>query len=126
MLIFTERSTLIMTKPHFDIEYEEGATAPFVDWVAGGNFDGYIQKKSIKFIELNNQVILKSTILDQSRYDGEAANSEIFGKFEYTDKDTITIKYGETEMRGKILGDKKEFIVFEIFSLKCKEVYKLK
>jgi hypothetical protein len=37
-----------MTKPDFDIEYEEGATAPFVDWVAGGNFNGYIHKKFLE------------------------------------------------------------------------------
>lgn len=115
-----------MTKPHFDLEYKEGPTAPYVDWVAGGNFDGYIQTKSLKFIESNNQVLIKETILDQSRFDGKAINSEIFGKFEYTDKDTITVKYADIEMRGKILGVNREFIVFEIFSLNIKEVYKLK
>jgi hypothetical protein len=115
-----------MTKPHFDLEYEEGPTAPFVDWVAGGNFDGYIQKKTLNFIESNNQVLLEVTILDQSRFDGQASNSEILGKFEYTDKDTITIKYADIEMRGKILGDKREFIVFEIFGQNIKEVYKLR
>jgi hypothetical protein len=51
---------------------------------------------------------------------------EILGKFEYTDKDTITIKYADIEMRGKILGDKREFIVFEIFGQNIKEVYKLR
>jgi hypothetical protein len=119
-----------MTKPHFDIEYETGATAPYVDWVAGGNFDGYIHKKSIRFIESGNQVIVKSIILDKSRFDGDANNSEIFGEFEYTGKDTITIKYGEIEMRGKILGDKKEYIVFDLFSplmdINFNEVYQLK
>ena len=115
-----------MTKPHFDLIYEEGPTAPFVDWVAGGNFDGYIQKKSLKFIESNNQVLLEVNILDQSRFDGQAINSETLGKFEYTDKDTITVKYADIEMRGKILGGKREFIVFEIISKNIKEVYKLK
>ena len=115
-----------MTKPNFDLEYEQGPTAPFVDWVAGGNFDGYIQKKSLRFIESNNQVLIKETILDQSRFDGEAKNSETFGKFEYTDKDTITIRYADIEMRGKILGENREFIVFDIFSQNIKEVYKLK
>ena len=116
-----------MTKPHFDKEYEEGATAPFVDWVAGGNFDGYIHKKSIKFIETNNQVIIKHTVLDQSSYDGNATNSETVGKFEYTDKDTITEKF---EMRGKILGSQNEYIVFSVshplMDNGVREVYQLK
>ena len=119
-----------MTKPHFDTEYEEGATAPFVDWVAGGNFDGYLLKKSMKFTESNNQVLIKHTVLDQSRYDGIATNSEILGEFEYTDKDTITVKYQEVKMRGKILGDQNEYIVFSVshplIDKPTKEVYQLK
>ncbi len=112
-----------MTKPYFDIAYETGATAPYVDWVAGGNFDGYIHKKTIQFIESSNQVIVKYIVLDKSRYDGDVNDSEIFGKFEYTDKDTITIEYGEIKMRGKILGEKKEFIVFDLLRPSMDFVY---
>ena len=116
-----------MTNPHFDKEYEQGATAPYVDWVAGGNFDGYIQKKSIIFIEAKNQVIIKNTVIDQSRYDGNAINSEMSGVFKYTDKDTITVTFDKFEMRGKILG---EYIVFSVLkpsmNIKITEVYQLK
>ena len=119
-----------MTKPHFNIQYKKGPEAPFVDWVAGGNFDGYISETSIEFIESSKQIIKRNVILDQSRYDGEASNSEILGTFEYTDKDTITIEYGEVKMRGKILGNKREFIVFEMFKpqmdYNITQVYQLK
>lgn len=47
-----------MIQPHFNRLYETGPTAPFVDWVAGGNFDGYIQKKSLRFIASENRVII--------------------------------------------------------------------
>jgi len=119
-----------MTTPHFDNAYEQGPTAPYVDWVAGGNFDGYIIKKSMTFYESNNQVAVQWTVLDQSRYDGSAANTELFGTFEYTGKDTITVKYGALELRGKILGDQKEYIVFSVFCpverIGQTEVYALK
>ena len=119
-----------MTKPHFNIEYKKGPEAPFVDWVAGGNFDGYISQKSIQFFESNKQVLIKQVILDQSRYDEKVTNSEISGTFEYTDKDTITVEYGKVEMRGKILGNNREFIVFDILKplmdYNYSEVYQLK
>ncbi len=119
-----------MTKPHFNIEYNKGPEAPFVDWIAGGNFDGYISKESMIFFDSNKQVLIRKTIIDQSRYDGEVSNSERWGTFEYTSKDTITVKYGEVEMRGKILGDKREYIVFDIFKpqpdFNMAKVYELK
>ena len=117
-----------MTKPHFETEYLQGPTTGFVDWVAGGNFDGYIQQKSIRFVE-PKEVIVKIKVLDQSRYDGNAQNSEIKGEFRYTDKDTLTIKYGNIEMRGKILGSNREYIVFSVSNSLAEnggnEVYKL-
>lgn len=103
-----------VTKPHFETEYKQGPKAGYVDWVAGGNFDGYITQQSISFIEHNNQVLVQTRIIDQSRYDGYAEESETFGSFSDTDKDTITVKYGQLEMRGKILGENKEFIVFSV------------
>lgn len=117
------------TKPHFESEYLQGPTAGYVDWVAGGNFDGYVQQKSIQFIE-PNKVIINTIILEQSRYDGNALDSESIGIFEYTDKDTITISYDKFEMFGKILGGNKELIVFSVSHPSVErgwnEVYKLK
>ena len=101
------------TKPHFEKEYTQGPTAGWVDWVAGGNFDGYIHQKSLVF-NSDKTVRIKTIILDQSRYDGNAQNSEKNGTFEYTDKDTITIEYDKFKMFGKILGENNEFIVFSV------------
>ena len=117
------------TKPIFNKEYNQGPTVGWMDWVAGGNFDGYVQQKSILFKE-SNEVVIKTIILDQSRYDGNAQDSEITGTFEYTDKDTITIKYDELTMFGKVLGENQEFIVFSVShtlaDIGWNEAYKLK
>jgi hypothetical protein len=118
-----------MTEPHYEVKYEEGPKAGYVDWVAGGNFDGYIYQKSISFKKTNNEVVINTVIIDDSRYDGEVHNSEVVGQYEYTDTDTITVKYGELTMRGKILGKNKEYIVFSVFHAKMErwnEVYELK
>lgn len=100
-----------MTKPHFDTPYESGLLA-YADWIAGGNFDGYVYKKVLIFKEIGNQVLIKYIYLDQSRYDGEQEDFEISANFRYTDKDTITISYNQVELRGKILGDNRQFIAF--------------
>ena len=103
-----------MTAPHFEIEYRQGPTAGYLDWVAGGNFDGYIQQTSLKFVEQHNKVIVQISILDQSKFDGSVENKEVIGKFEYTDKDTLTVWYEKFKMRGKIIGSNREYIVFTI------------
>lgn len=117
-----------MTLPHFDKVYIQGPTAGFVDWVAGGNFDGYIQQKSIQF-NGSKEVIIKIIILDQSRYDGNVQNSEVKGVFRHTDKNALTIKLENIEMLGKVLGDNGEYIVFSVFHFPSNtgwnEVYKL-
>ncbi len=118
-----------MTKPHFEQEYESGAQA-IVDWVAGGNFNGYILKKTLIFKEYSNDVVIRNCILHQDRYDGEESDTKIMGKYEFTDKDTITVKYNDFEMRGKILNNKVEYIVFSVYHPLLKtdttEVYQLK
>ena len=117
------------TKPIFDREYSQGPTAGWVDWVAGGNFDGYVEQKSIIFKE-SKEVIIKTVILDQSRYDGNVDDSELAGIFEYTDKDTITINCDQIVMLGKILGENQEFLVFSVSHTQSEsgwnETYKLK
>lgn len=117
-----------MTEPNYNIEYECGAQA-IIDWVAGGNFDGYIFKKSILFKKENNLAVIKTHIIDQGRYDGKMSDSEVMGKHEFTDKDTITLKYNDFSMRGKILGNEKNIIAFSVYHPLIKndtsEVYQL-
>ena len=103
-----------MTEPNYNVEYECGAQAS-IDWVAGGNFDGYIFKKSILFKKDSNQAIIKTHIIDQGRYDGKKSDSEVLGVYEFTDKDTISLKYNDFTMRGKILGNEKELIAFSVY-----------
>ena len=118
-----------MTKPLFNTEYVCGAQA-IVDWVAGGNFDGYVFKKSILFKEHTDEVIIQTSILDQGKYDGKKSDSELIGVYEFTDKDTITIKYNDFNMRGKIIRNENEYIVFSVYHPLLKtdttEVYQLK
>ena len=116
-------------EPNYDVEYLGGISAS-VDWVAGGNFDGYVYKNSLKFIKENQQVILQTEILDKSRYDEEIQSGEIIGNFGFSDHKTITCIFGERRMRGKILGQKKEYIAFSIFHPNVKypveECYEMK
>jgi len=103
-----------MTKPHFKTEYKQGPKAGFIDWIAGGNFDGFILQKSIEFIEENMQVVMRTKILDQSCYDGHEQDSECLGTFEYSNNNTITVTYKTIELRGKILGENREYIAFSV------------
>jgi len=98
-----------MTKPLFNTKYITGPLG-VSDWVAGGNFDGYIFSKSLIFHE-PNIVSLEIEILDQSRYDGNRNNSIEQGTFEFTDKDTITIELNGNQFRCKILGTERDYIV---------------
>ena len=95
----------------YDTLYEGNLDAS-IDWVAGGNFDGYITQTSLYFIEEGSIVIWRRTVLDQSRYDGEAEDLELHGKFREADKKTLTCTFKEFEIRGKILGNKHELIAF--------------
>lgn len=90
----------------------EGNFDARIDWVAGGNFDGYVTQTYLYFIEEDSTVIWRRTVLDQSRYDGEAKNIELHGKFRETDKKTLTCTFKEFEIRGKILGNNHELIAF--------------
>ena len=113
----------------FNVEYEEGLTAPYIDWVGGGNFDGYLVRKYLFFYENDNQVRLTTIIINQTNYDNSLKDSFIFGQLHYTDKDTITIDFENFQMRGKILGHEGEFIAFSIWGtqyINKNEVYELK
>lgn len=105
----------MIVKPHFNVPYESGLLA-YADWVAGGNFDGYVYKKTLIFNEIGNRVTIKYTTLDQSNYDGEQGDFEISATFQYTDHETITITNNQVVQRGKILGDNRQYIAFSYLS----------
>ncbi len=117
-----------MNVPNYDIAYYEGITAPFIDWIAGGNFDGYLVQKSLLFRELDKKVELHTKVIDQTRYDGKIKDSAIIGSFEQSDKDTITLTFDHFQMRGVLLGENKEMIAFDSWhpTIKRTEVYKMK
>ncbi|MCX6180352.1 MAG: hypothetical protein NT150_00295 [Bacteroidetes bacterium] len=100
----------------YDIDYE-GRLKTQVDWIAGGNFDGYILREYLRFSKTDNTVKRITRVIDSSRYDGIIESTEIKGTFYETDKATITCKFENFEMRGKILGDKNQYIAFSINGL---------
>ena len=104
-----------MTQPHFEVPYETGPIAPFVDWVAGGNFDGYVVKYTLTFHEASNTVTHRKVVVDQSRYDGSVSDAKSTGTFEYSDKNTITVHLSTVTLRGRILREDRSMIVFSYF-----------
>lgn len=116
-----------MTTPHYNKKYQTGLIAPHIDWVAGGNFDGYVIQKSLIFFEEGQIVELSIEIIDQSRYDGNKEAAVIQGTFEFTDKDTLTLHFSSENYRGKILGPHQNLLAFAITSEKSvrNEVYEL-
>ncbi len=99
---------------HLRLEQEYiGGFSAEIDWVAGGNFDGYVYERILRFSK-DNTVKMTNVILDQSRYDGDKANSEITGRYEETDHNTITCYFGTREMRGVVLGEQGEYLAFSV------------
>ena len=120
--------------PHQLILFEEdyiGGPSAEIDWVAGGNFDGYVYKKILRFSK-DNTVKMTTVILNQSKYDGHLADSEITGNYKNTDHNTITCYFGTREMRGVVLGEQGEYLAFSVHypglhtAQIIKECYKLK
>jgi hypothetical protein len=105
-----------LEKLFYDRDYE-GQLLTQVDWIAGGNFDGYILRKYLRFSKADNMVTRITKVIDNSRYDGIIESTELKGTFSETDKATITCRFENIEMRGKILGDKNQYIAFSIISL---------
>lgn len=100
-----------MNQPQFEKKYL-GPLSAIIDWVAGGNFDGYVYRQSIVFHENDNSLTARTKILDQSRYDDQRNDSERKGTYSFTDKNTITCQIGQLSMRGKILGENARYIAF--------------
>ncbi|WPQ60489.1 hypothetical protein SIO70_19255 [Chitinophaga sancti] len=98
----------------FDKAYD-GPIDADIDWVAGGNFDGYIYKTTLRFTEEKNEVVLTTKIVDQSRYDGEEFDTNDIGTFSVSDKRAIVCQFPGFDMRGRFLGENCEFIAFSIW-----------
>jgi hypothetical protein len=111
----------------YDSEYFEGITAPYIDWVGGGNFDGYLIQKSLIFRKLDNKVELHSKVINAKRYDGNVSDTLLTGHYRETEKETLTLFFDNFEMRGKTLGDNEDIMVFSVWgkTLNKNEVYKI-
>lgn len=102
-----------MKIPH--LQYDEDYYGPLsasVDWVAGGNFDGYVYQQRLRFSEKDQKVTLFYDIIDASRYDSKVDAGSVEGHYQATDHETITCSIGETTLRGVLLGPNKSIIAF--------------
>ncbi len=117
-----------MTKVKIGKKYV-GSLSASIDWVAGGNFDGYVYRSTLQFYE-DGQVDKRIVVLHQAHYDGTKQDIFSTGQFEYTDHETITCTFGTMKMRGKVLGEDGRFIAFSLMYPEQKypvsEVYELK
>lgn len=108
--------------------YQSGLMAS-VDWVAGGNFDGYIYRKLLKFQSNSNIVELKHEIVE-SRGEYYGNKNTIIGSYSSSYKGSISVSFDDFSMNGFVLGKKNEFIAFDYMrdrlQLPLKEAYKLK
>jgi len=96
---------------HFNIPYIGRMTA-HTDWVAGGNFDGYIQADVITFYE-EGCVITWETKVIASFYDDELPKDSLIHKTVYDFTDSRAIKF--LGYRGRFLGDNNEYLVLDPF-----------
>jgi hypothetical protein len=100
-----------LKKLKLDNDYLSGLIAS-VDWIAGGNFDGYIFRYRLRFSSENRIVTLETIVIDESRYDGKVNPDVHRGVYKDSDKATITCVFDDFEMRGKILGKNNQYIAF--------------
>ncbi len=98
----------------YNINYISSPQAT-VDWIAGGNFDGYIYKTILRFLEDSHTVIRTTVIVDKSRYDSEINTSEQTGTFSETEKSTITCTFQNFSLIPISL--QKDTIKFALFLL---------
>ena len=94
---------------HFNTPYIGKLTAR-TDWVAGGNFDGYIQAEVITFYEEGCALIWEHKII-ASCYDEELPKDSIIHKTTYDFSDPRGIKF--LGYRGRFLGNNNEFLVLD-------------
>ena len=92
--------------------YTTGPMAGHIDWIAGGNFDGYIFQLTLIFRE-DGIVEEHFSVVDQSRYDDWIQDTTQTGNYQFSDHGTITVQLGERKMRGLALGEDGKLLVFD-------------
>ena len=99
----------------YDVDYQ-GPLEALVDWIAGGNFDGYIYKTYLRFSRESNTVVSKCKIVDQTAYDDHREDWEQVGTFSFdTVHGAITCTFEKFTLRGRILGDRNQYIAFSSY-----------
>lgn len=92
--------------------YQSGIYAS-VDWVAGGNFEGGLYRKYLRF--LADSSIVEYRIDKLCERGGQARTGEIFtGKYGSSYKGSISIVLKDYRLNGFVLGDNNEYIACEI------------
>jgi hypothetical protein len=107
---------MTMGKLQYDVDYK-GELMARIDWVAGGNFDGYLYRVHLRFLKENNTVIRAIKIVDDSRYDDDAYKEEKYeyGTYSEADERAITCVFPNFEMRGRVLGEINQYIAFSVY-----------
>lgn len=103
-----------MVQLNYNVKYFSGITA-MVHWIAEDEFNGYILEKTLQFFELNNLVVMTTTILDQSLFNGQKKDLKMKGRFEITPQKKLICSFGSIEMKGKVLGKQNEFLTFSTY-----------
>lgn len=91
--------------------YKSGFKAS-VDWVAGGNFDGYLTIRYLKFLSNSDEVEMKIERVCGRGYELGTIDRSI-GKYGASYKGSIFISFENLKMNGYVLGDLNEFLAFE-------------
>jgi hypothetical protein len=94
------------------IKYKSG-THCVVDWVAGGNFDGYLYELSLCFIS-DTEVVYEKKIIDDRHADDKPKGFSMNGKYYSSDKAAFICEFPATKMRCVIVGDTNEYIVASV------------
>lgn len=84
-----------------------------VDWVAGGNFDGYLYEFTLYFIS-DTEVVYEKKIINGRYADDKPREFSINGNYYSSDKAAFICAFPSTRMRCVIVGDENEYIVASI------------
>jgi hypothetical protein len=94
---------------HFETPYI-GRLNAYTDWVAGGNFDGYIYADVITFYKDFQKVVWEHKVI-ASFFDDDLPESRIIHDTTYDFRDTRAIQF--LGYRGRFLGDNNEFLILD-------------
>lgn len=80
------------------------------DWVAGGNFDGYIMADVITFLKETNEIVWEQKAVAHF-YDGRLPETKLIQRetYDFSDKRAICFM----GYRGRFLGDKNEYLILD-------------